>query len=144
MNLYADSSALVRAYLADERDHPELRSLILESGHVVSTSELARVELTAAIRSAGVSGRHRNWRRLVTVFDQDCGRDGVIALVALVGGHALPRARALVLEHPLRTLDAIHLAVALDVAERSTEETIFVTRDRSQATAARKLGLTVR
>jgi uncharacterized protein len=144
MFLYVDSSALVRAYLVDEPEHRELRSLILEGSHEVFTSELARIELSSAIRSAGVAGRHRNWRRLVTVFEQDCSKDGVIALVALVGRQVLPRARALVLEHPLRTLDAIHLAVALDIAESSPEETIFVTRDRSQAAAARKLGLTAR
>jgi hypothetical protein len=55
----------------------------------------------------------------------------------------LAGAHTLVLEHPLRTLDAIHLAVALgDASELAAgEPVIFVTRDQVQAEAARALGL---
>ena len=48
--LYADTSALVRAYFEDEPDHAPLRERLLEGGEPVVTSELARVELASAIR----------------------------------------------------------------------------------------------
>ena len=40
---YADSSALVRAYLGDEPGSASLRKLLLESGESVVTSELSLV-----------------------------------------------------------------------------------------------------
>lgn len=136
-NLYADSSALVRAYLADERDHPELRSLILESGHVSPPA------------SSRASSSPPRSDRPASLVDIATGVGSSPSSTRTAAGTESSRLSPWLADTrfrgpPLRTLDAIHLAVALDVAERSTEETIFVTRDRSQATAARKLGLTVR
>ena len=50
------------------------------------------------------------------------------------------------LEHRLRTLDAMHLAVAAEEAPALADEgeVVFVTRDQDQATAAAALGLTLR
>jgi predicted nucleic acid-binding protein len=55
-------------------------------------------------------------------------------------------ARQIVLDHPVRTLDAIHLAVATTTAaELAAGDTVeFVTRDSRQADAAKALGLPVR
>ena len=50
--LYADSSALLRAYFADEDEHIELRSLLLGEREPVVTSEITRLELASAVRSA--------------------------------------------------------------------------------------------
>jgi uncharacterized protein len=52
----------------------------------------------------------------------------------------------IVLDHPVRTLDAIHLAVATTTAaELAAGDTVeFVTRDARQADAAKALGLPVR
>ena len=55
----------------------------------------------------------------------------------------LPGARNLVLRHRLNTLDAIHLAVAIEESEVLGEPIVFVTRDDEQAIAARELGLEV-
>jgi hypothetical protein len=54
-------------------------------------------------------------------------------------------ARKLVLDHPLRTLDAIHLATALieATAFAGGDEVAMVTRDQRQATAAKACGLRV-
>ena len=40
----------------------------------------------------------------------------------------------------VKTLDAIHLASAMFLAERSSEEVVFATHDRQQSLAARALG----
>jgi len=41
---YADASAVVRAFLASESRHAELRELLAEGRHRVLTGELTRVE----------------------------------------------------------------------------------------------------
>lgn len=146
MNLvYADTSALARAYLPEERGHAEMARLLLDGEDPVVTSALARVELGHAVRKANRRGVLRRWDVVLAAFDRDCGGDGPLTLLDLRSGAILLRARELVLEHQLTTLDAIHLAVALeDAADLAGEdEVIFVTRDRTQARAARTLGLTV-
>lgn len=144
--LYADTSALVRAYLADEPDHAALRRLLLEGDEPVVTSELARVELASAVRAAARSGRLAAWREILAIFDAHCAEGGPVALLALRPPVVLPRARELVVTHALSTLDAIHLAVALEECPpiAAGEDVVLVTRDPAQAGAARALGLGVR
>ena len=142
--LYADTSALARAYLPEEPDHPTLRSLLLDGPDVVVTSEITRVELTSALAAADRAGRLTDLATLLARVEADCGVAGRILLLALRPDVALPRARLLVLEHPLTTLDALHLAVALDEAVDGDEELVFVTRDERQGAAAEAFGLEVR
>jgi hypothetical protein len=142
--LYADTSALARAYLQDEPDHPTLRSLLLEGPDVVVTSEITRVELTSALAAADRAGRLADLATLLARVEADCGVAGRILLLAFRPDVALPRARRLVLEHPLTTLDALHLAVALDEALGGDEEIVFVTRDDRQRVAAGAFGLEIR
>lgn len=143
--IFADTSALVRAYLADEQGHAELRSLLLESGRRVAASEVARVELAGAVSSAFRARRKVELEAVLRRFDLDVGGAGRVLLLALRPDVVLPRARSIVLEHPVRTLDAIHLAVALEEAPivAGDEPVLFVTRDARQAAAAAALGLEV-
>lgn len=143
--LYADTSALVRAYLVDETDHEALRGLLLDGDQPVVTSELTRVEFARAIAAAGRSGRLRRGRVLLDRFDADCGEDGPLTLLRLETSSTFPLARRLVSEHRLRTLDALHLAVALtDVVDLAAGQPVsLVTRDEDQADAAQALGLVV-
>lgn len=142
--LYADSSALARAYLADEPEHAALRELLLEGDEAVVTSELAAVELSAAFGAAARAGRVRDLRKLVRRIDADLSGDPV-ALLALRPEEVFPAARRLVHAHPLYAADAIHLAVALvDAPELAADRTVvLVTSDRRQAEAARAEGLPV-
>ncbi len=144
--VYADTSALARAYLTDEVGHEQLRTLLFESDYRVVTSELARIELASAIVSASRTGRTPGWEEVLATMEADTGPAGMIALIALRRELILPAALRLVAEHRLRTLDAIHLAVAMEEGPRlaAGDEIQFVTRDRDQAAAARALGLTVR
>ncbi|MGH2747905.1 MAG: type II toxin-antitoxin system VapC family toxin [Actinomycetota bacterium] len=140
--LYADSSALIRAYFADEADHTDLRNMLLEGDEPVVTSELSRVELASAIRAAARGGRLRRWRLVLARIDADCQEDGPVALLRLRPEVVLPVAYALVIERRLRTLDAIHLAVAAEEcpALAGDDDVVFVTRDHDQAAAASALG----
>jgi len=139
LTLYADTSALARAYLPDEPEHRELRELLLAGEESVATSSLSRVEFSSTVRRARETGGLRLWQQTLERFDLDCESGGPLTLVELEGGAVILRACEIVLEHPLRALDAIHLAVALE--ERVDA---FVTRDSRQAEAATALGLAVR
>jgi predicted nucleic acid-binding protein len=143
--LYADTSALLRAYFEDEPDHARLREQLLEGTDPVVTSELARVELASAIRAVTTAGRLRRSAGLILRIDDDCAEDGPIALLRLRADAVLPVAYNLVLEHRLRTLDAIHLAVALEECPvlAGDDVVVFVTRHEPQAVAATAVGLSV-
>ena len=141
--LYADTSALVRAYFADEPDHVELRVRLLEGDEAVVTSELTRLEFASAVSAAARTGRLRKLRLFLDRFDVDCGTDGPIALLRLDPEEVFSLAYRLLTEHDLRTLDALHLAVASTSATAlaGADSVVLVTRDDRQAAAAAAMGL---
>ena len=143
--LYCDTSALARAYLADESEYGELRELLLERGERVVTSALTEIELVAAISAAARAGRIRRPDLALAQATSDLGPGGPILLIALDGGRVLPRARELCERHRLRTMDALHLAVGLtSVVELAAgDDVVFVTREADQAAAALAEGLQV-
>jgi hypothetical protein len=112
----------------------------------VVTSELARLELASAVRAAAASGRLPRWRPLLARIDEDLSERGPVQLIALRAEVIVPAAFRLILEHRVRTLDALHLAVALedgpDIADGL--EVVYVTRDAEQGAAAGALGFAVR
>jgi len=141
--LYADTSALVRAYFAGEPEHDKLRARLLEGEEAVVSSELTRVEFATAVSVAARTGRLRKPRLFLDRFDADCGNDGPIALLRLDPEAVFPLAYRLVTEHDIRTLDALHLAVASTSATELAggESVVLVTRDDRQAAAATAMGL---
>jgi uncharacterized protein len=141
---YADTSALVSAYLVDEEGHEEMRVLLLEGADPVVTSALTHVELTSAVVSAGRAGRLPDPSGLLARFDEDCGEAGLVTLLASDPGRVLPLAQVLVRRRQVRTLDALHLAVASIELPELDAVTAFVTCDRRQAVAAVEEGLRVR
>lgn len=145
--LYADTSAVVAAYLADEPEHNELRALLLESDAVVFTSQLTRVEFASALTAAKRAGRIPGTRHFLDRFSADTAPGQAITLLPFVPDNVIPAAQRLVMEnYPLRTLDAMHLAVLMrDTAPLTGgEPVVMVTRDKRQAEAARANGLKVR
>lgn len=144
--LYADPSALVRAYFPDEPEHDQLRQMLLEGAEGVITSDLSRVEYASAVRSAAGSGRIRDMQGFLDRYDLHTGSEGRITVLALRPEPTLRLAYDLVRAHRLRTLDAIHLAIATEDGRTlaAGDDLVFVTRDEDQATAAKDLGLTVR
>jgi predicted nucleic acid-binding protein len=136
--LFADTSALARVYLEDEPDARTLRTLLLDSDEAVVVSELVRVELARSAKSAERAGRLTRAAMMLDLVDDDL--DGPVTVVDLDPTTILPGARELVLEHRLGTLDAIHLAVAVDFRDTGSDDVVFVTRDADQAAAAKALG----
>jgi uncharacterized protein len=143
--LYGDPSALIRAYFADEVDHDALREMLLFGNEPVVLSEIGRLEVASAMMAAERAGRVADGSRLIARFEADCAEGGPLHLLALRSG-SVDRANQLVLSHPLRALDALHLAVALEdaLAIAADEDVAFVTRDRRQADAAIAMGFDVR
>jgi predicted nucleic acid-binding protein len=139
--LFADSSALARVYLDDEHESSALEALLLESSDLTVASELVSVELARAVKNAERGRRIPSAAAVLEVVDFDL--QNVVTLIELDPSTILPDARELVLEHQLATLDAIHLAVAVEERRRSPDPVVFVTRDADQATAAKALGFTV-
>lgn len=144
--LYADPSALLRAYLSDEPEHEHIRELLFAASQRVVTCEVSRVEHASAIHAAARGGRISDPATFLDRFDLESGDEGKVTLLALRPEPILRVAHQLVSAHRLRALDAIHLAVALDHRDAvpGTGDLVFVTRDADQAAAASALGLTVR
>ena len=127
MLVYLDASAIVKLV----RREPESRALLaaLRSWPERVTSVVSAVEVPRAVRRAGADAR--SLRRADRVLD----RLGLVELDAPV------RARAAALEPAvLRTLDAIHIATALELAP---DVETLITYDRRQARSARSAGLAV-
>lgn len=118
---YFDSSAIVK--LSRAESHSTALIEYLDSGDVeASTSVIAEVEVTRALRRAGAASDQAVTGFYLLALDADV-REEAARLGSLV-----------------RSLDAIHLATALTIGDDDLE---FVTYDDRQAAAARELGLTV-
>ncbi len=120
--------------------------MLLEGREAVVTSEIARLELASAVRAASAARRLRSETGLLGRMDADLGEGGRVATIALHAETILPAAYRLIVDHRLRTLDAIHLAVCAEECPTLSPDgdIIFVTRDKDQAIAARALGFDVR
>lgn len=145
MITYTDPSAIMGVLLRDAPDHEELVRLLLYGDGPVLTSELATVEVASACMAAERGGRIDDGRRLTDGFRALCGPGGRIRLLDLAPTSVFAKACGLMQEHRLYALDAVHVAVALtEVVPLAAGEPVrFVTRDRTQAQAARALGFTV-
>jgi uncharacterized protein len=126
---YADASALVKLV----RDEPESRALrtFIADADLVS-SELALAELPRAIRRAAA---HDPNLPLDTLIGR--ARDLVEAVALLPLDTALLMAAGALAEPALRTLDAIHVAAAVDLSPLDA----FLSYDERQCAAARLAGL---
>lgn len=134
---------VVRALLPDEVGNVEAAELVFGDTPCV-TSAISLVEVSGALAAARRAER-LDERTLARLLPTPTGLPGAnIAVLALDPVPTLVRARELVIDHRLRALDAIHLAVADLDARRLAEPDLdlhFATRDADQAAAARALGL---
>lgn len=67
---------MIRCYVTDEPDHAELQGQILDGEVPVVTSELALVELSAAVHAAHRAGRVARPSDILNGIERDCGRGG--------------------------------------------------------------------
>jgi predicted nucleic acid-binding protein len=144
---FIDTSVFVRAYMSDEARNDEAMSILIGRDRLVA-SALLGVESVAAIRAAQRSGRvpQSVADDVLAAIEDDTSSSGVVELIPLDGLTTLERARQIVFDHPVRTLGAVHLAVAVRegrLLAEPDEELVFTTFDDRQRDAARALGLSV-
>ena len=127
--VYADASALAK--LVIEEAESEALAKYLDGRDVVS-SELVLTEIARAVRRLRIRGSHT--ARLIARGREVCESVGLrpISFHTLTGAGAFD-------EPALRTLDAIHLATALELFPL----TAFVTYDKRQADVAKLAGMEV-
>lgn len=138
MNLYLDSSALLKRYLV-ELGTPETRQVI-EKAAVQSTTVVSRAEVAAAlaktVRTETLTQKEarsalETFRRDWTYFSQQQVTDEVLA-----------RAERLAFEDGLRGYDAVQLASAIVWQQGLGEDVTFATFDRQLWAAAGQHALT--
>lgn len=144
MLVYVDSSVLARAYLPDEIGHQNAVELIYGAAHLLVTATWSLVEVTSALtRAVRASRGNDDLDTLLAAVDADLGNDGPVTLLRADQQAVEHRAREIIRQHALRSLDALHLAVAEIAAQPLTEprEPLGVaTRDDAQRAAAHALG----
>ena len=136
---YFDTSALVKRYV-DEAGRREVLQLLRRYQCV--TSVVLAVEFRSALRRR-VTDRSLEARRVPEILKRFTADREFWALVE-VTSEVLDAAERLVAGHPLRTLDAIHVASSQLVAARLASQLTFVSADARQAAAASAVGLPTR
>lgn len=136
--IYLDSCALVKL-IREEDESAALQAWLDErADEVMVTSELARAEVHRVIRR----NNHSERGELIDAEKLSADLDEAVAVLEAVTQVVVDRKvldRAGALEAPMvRTLDAIHLATALDLQASTIE---FVTYDRRLAAVVRQAGL---
>lgn len=137
---YFDTSAVVKRYI----DEPGRRQVLQwMRRHACVVSAVLPLELRSALRRR-VSEGSLDQERVPEVLKRFESDRAFWTLVA-VSSDVLAAAEVLVAAHPLRALDAIHVASAQLFATRITApKLIFVSADARQTTAAAAGGMTTR
>ena len=139
MNLYFDTSALIKRYV-DETGSTEVHDWI-RSADDKATALLTRAEMSAAINRM-LRMRHlsqEGYRDALEQFRSDWMDFQRVPVTETL----VARADALACEHNLRGYDAIHLAAALTWQDLLEVPVTLVTYDKELAGAARTLGMMV-
>ena len=137
---YFDTSALIKRYV-DEPGRREVLRLLRRNDCV--TSAVVPVEVRSALRRRVSEGTlDEEW---VPAIVKRFTADRVFWTFVEVSREVLTAAETLAVTHPLRALDAIHVASALFFATRMPPPApVFVSADHRQTKAAAALGLTTR
>ena len=134
---YFDTSALIKRYV-DEDGRREVLQLL--RSHDCVASALLSVELRSAFRRRVADGS-LDAKRVPEILRRFAVDREFWALVEITS-EVLRTAEILVANHPLRTLDAIHVASAQRFAARMTAfELTFVSADARQSAVAASVGL---
>ncbi len=140
MNLYLDTSALVKLYVSEQGSAAVARAVAQAS--VVATSRVAYPEARAALarrqREGALSAA--GLRRAVQALDADMIAFAIVELSEAVAA----RAGDLAERHGLRGFDAIHLASALELGQLLATPAELYAFDARLVTAGTAAGLTVR
>jgi len=131
--IYLDTSALVKRYV--EERGSEIIHTFFEKEEGKFTAKIAYVEALAAFsrrrREGGISGN--DYVSLCHLFESEW--ETYMDIVELTD-EVLKATRRLIDSYPLRGLDAIHLASALLIRDKTREEITFICSDKNLLDAA--------
>ena len=134
---YFDTSVLIKRYVQEASRRQVLQLL---RRHVCVTSAVLPVELRSGLRHRVAEGTLDAAR--VPAILKRVAADRAYWTVIEVAPDVLAAAEQLVALHPLRTLDAIHVASAQLFATRLSLRTLlFVSADKRQTDVAAAIGL---
>jgi uncharacterized protein len=139
MNLYADTSALIKKYVRETGSEQVVP--YFAQYPVIGTNVVTQVEMAAALSKAvrlGWVGRSEitlAWREFMSHWP------AYVRLPASMG--ILERAASIAWDYSLRAYDSLHLASAQAWRELSGEEVVFACYDQNLIKAARLAGLRV-
>lgn len=137
MKVYVDTSALVKRYFCEAGT--DVVDDALRTAQLVATSRVAFAEAAAAIarrtREGALESRQRD--RVLDRLTRDFGRLAVVDVTETVADTC----RELVVRHPLRGFDSIHLSSALLVAGDHRSEWTFLCSDKPLLDSAAAEGL---
>jgi len=137
---YFDTSALIKRYV-EELGRREVLTLLRKNHCVVSA--VLPVEVRSALRRR-VAEKTLDAKRVSAILKRFAA-DRPFWTVIEVSGEVLATAETLSAAHPLRALDAIHVASAKLFATRAALPAfVFVSADIQQTTAAAALGINTR
>lgn len=139
MWVYCDSSALVKRYVR-EPGRAMLMELLRRRACV--SSALLPVELRSAFRRR--AGEATLDASQLAILLERLAEDRHSWTLVPVSAEILTAAEALVGTHPLRALDAIHVASAQAFAARMPSPVLFLSADRKQTEVASAVGLAAR
>jgi predicted nucleic acid-binding protein len=131
MTVCLDSSALIARYLDAPEHDPVV--MAMEADHEWCASALVRTEVVALIER--IAADHGDRVDMRAEFERDWERFAIVP----VDAQCLARAGELLSTHPLRMIDALHLAAA----DRLPRPLTFVTFDHHQIPVALALGFEV-
>lgn len=140
MRYFFDTSALVSAWLEDDKDHEwaynqytnaqESRGAGFGNSGVI-VSSILKYELSKAF-TYQKNPRIASSTQIVEI--ESCDQIDVTADTLLA-------AAELMKSHNLQSLDAIQLACAVEAKRKYMEEVVFVTKDKKLGNVAQKIGL---
>ncbi len=139
MILYLDTSALIKLYV-EESGSEDVRGAV-EEARIVSTSRVAYVEARA-----GISRKYREGKLSREEHDQvvaDLTRDWDNYFIVEVSDSVAKLGGELTDKHPLGGFDAIHLASALLLRNRTRLDVSISCFDERLRVAAQAAGLSV-
>lgn len=139
MNLYLDTSVLVKLYVSE--DGSDVIRSAVGSARLVATSLMAYVEARAAFarRSRERVLQAADHRRIVRSLDTDWAHYLRLELPEMLIQHAARIAET----HGLRAYDAVHLASAVTLRERLAAPITFGCWDSKLESQAVRVGLDV-
>ncbi len=138
--VYFDTSALIKRYV-EELGRRDVLALLRDNQCIVSA--VLPVEVRSALRRR-VAEKTLDAKRVPGILKRLAADRAYWAIIE-VSQEVLATAEALTSAHPLRALDAIHVASAKLFADRTATPTFtFVSADLRQANVAEALGLETR